>query len=128
MKRLIVIISASVLFVALVFAIALTVPAKNLIGNMLDYPECPNCENSLFWINAGIVKYGISKTIEEQDTGMFYTLVLNRGVLICTKCLYDLKSLDSIRIANKLLLLGYSTEEIYLIIDAVNNYKRESAI
>lgn len=108
MKKLIVIfIILSALF------LLLTPTWKNIVGGIMGYGKCPNCENSFFWKEKEWISYGF-------DGAGFY---LPTGTLpFCKKDITHPLELNENRIRKNLRRSGWDERSINMILASIGAY------
>ena len=116
---------------------------KNSIGSFLGYGTCPNCGDSWWWKENGVIdmdygqpekrdatgvisiKEGKGYTIEGEMPGISITVTSTSGVMICNECLAHPERLDPDKIALDLISTGWGLEKVALVKNAVKRYIKE---
>ncbi len=89
----------------------------NILGSILEYGRCTNCECSFLYREKDSLIYTKSPVVYEKGTMM-------KGVVVCGQCLSSFNRLDKEKLTDKLKKSAWADEEVELVREAIDAHNR----
>ena len=89
----------------------------NILGSLLDYGRCTNCDCSFLYRERDSLIYTKSPVVLEKGTTM-------KGVAVCNQCLSSFNVLDKDKITKKLKESVWADEDIKLVNEAIDAHNK----